>query len=98
MSVVKQQYATANIYGGHFYGGNAKNGGNFSFMHDVHVNIYGGIIENGTTTSYGGNIMANATNANRRRISVLRIAIGQPSFHHSNRLIACNNLTLDTRA
>lgn len=53
---VEDQYSTFNLYNGHFYGGTAKNGGNFSFMHDVHVNIYGGLIEGGTATGSGGNI------------------------------------------
>lgn len=57
---VEEQYSVANIYDGHFYGGNAKNGGNFSFMHDVHVNIYGGIIEGGTASGNGGNIHCGA--------------------------------------
>lgn len=50
------QYSTMNIYNGHFYGGKAKNGGNINLMHYCHLNIYGGIIENGTATAYGGNI------------------------------------------
>lgn len=55
-TAVEDQYSTFNLYNGHFYGGTAKNGGNFSFMHDVHVNIYGGLIEGGTATGSGGNI------------------------------------------
>ena len=57
---VEDQYSVFNLYNGHFYGGSAKNGGNFSFMHDVHVNIYGGLIENGTATGNGGNIHCGA--------------------------------------
>ena len=52
----KDQYSVFNLYNGHFYGGNASNGGNMNFMHYVHVNIYGGLIENGTATGNGGNI------------------------------------------
>jgi len=57
---VEDQYSVFNLYNGHFYGGTATSGGNFSFMHDVHVNIYGGLIEGGTATGKGGNIHSGA--------------------------------------
>lgn len=50
------QYSEFNIFNGRFYGGSAKYGGNFNVMHYSHMNIYGGIIENGTATATGGNI------------------------------------------
>ncbi len=59
-NAVEDQYSIFNLYNGHFYGGSAKNGGNFSFMHDVHVNFYGGLIEGGTATAKGGNIHCGA--------------------------------------
>lgn len=57
-----------NIYNGHIYGSVAQSGGNINIMHTCCLNLYGGIIENGTANrssdgkrGWGGNIFVGAT-------------------------------------
>ncbi len=60
--------STGNIYNGHIYGSVAQNGGNINIMHTSCLNLYGGIIENGTANKssdgkrgLGGNIYVGAS-------------------------------------